>query len=141
MMRKIGFSAIAAIAAVSGCDSIAPPPASTVDGAPPVTISEESKPEVAVGATGIPIDSAAKTVVVVSAPGVLSASAAQRVANLEAQQRGTQARLEQFVGEYQQSLDDPAARERLVESRAADFETYKSQSLELYKAQRALAGK
>ncbi len=143
MTRSLTFCAlIGTVMAVSSCDSIAPPPGAAVEQAPAVTISEESSnPVVAVGATGLPIDPAAKTVIVVSAPGVVSASAAKRVADLEAQQRSTQTRLDHFVSEYQESLDDPAARERLVEGRAADFETYKAQSLELYKAQRTLAGK
>jgi hypothetical protein len=139
MIRALTTSALIGMAlVVFGCDSDAPTPAAAVEPAA-VTITEPSNSEAPVGATGEPIDAAAKTVIVVSAPGIVSTSAVRRVADLETQQRDTQARIEQFVDRYQEKLDDPAAREQLVQSSAADLELYKRQSLELYNAQRALA--
>lgn len=139
MTKVLTSSALIGMAlVVFGCDSDAPTSGAAVEPAE-VTITETSNSALAVGATGEPIDAAAKTVIVVSAPGIVSPSAARRVADLEAQQRDTQARIEQFVDRYQAKLDDPAAREQLVRSSAADLEIYKRQSLELYNAQRTLA--
>lgn len=143
-MQGPKMCALLAVAlAVSSCDSGSSDP--SADGAAAQPASEEtaavSASEPAVGATGVPIDPAAKTVLIVNAPAVVSLSAQNRVAGLGAQQAETQRKIGRFMEGYARSLDDPAAKDRLVEQNAADLEVYKRQSLELYNAQRALEGK
>lgn len=103
-------------------------------GADPLQQSTAASEQRPLGATGVPIDPAKKTVHVGNALGKTQ-KPKQTTAQLRAQQAKTHSRLAKHIESYSGNIDNVRGKEKVTTEMAGDLETYKRQSLELYKRQ------
>ncbi|MHB8744263.1 MAG: hypothetical protein ACYC9L_14215 [Sulfuricaulis sp.] len=91
-----------------------------------------------VGATGVPIDPSKKTVHMINAP-VRAPVAGHDIVQLQAQHATTNVQLTKLIKNYSENIGNAKKKETLTKEMAKDLETYKHQSLELYKKQGLLS--
>lgn len=128
LLLALGLTmAMAGTGCGSGSSDKVPVPATTT----PATAEQRQ-----LGATGVPIDPDKKTVVVVVPPGEAKTSE-QRLAQLQAESKKTEVRLSKLINNYSNNVDNAKSKAKLSADMSKDLDTYKHQSLQLFKAQQA----
>ena len=118
---------------VAGCDS--PQTGKSADVVSKVEVVTEQP---ATGETGVVIDPGMKTLTIVNDKG-RAKQLNEQISRLNAENVATQAQLSGRIAEYSDNIHDPAMKESVATEMVADLETYKRQTLDLYKKQQELA--
>lgn len=132
--RVIAVLGIAFCVASCSPDKSTPSRARDTQSLPTITPDEPQK-----GATGIPIDPSKKDVVIVTPSGA-ARTPQESMQELQVQNAKTGAAIDAHMRTYSENLHDPDTKARVAKEMADDLETYKRQSLEMYRLQKQNEG-